>query len=110
MLLTSIRIATFLSGLLLLGATGAWAQGATVTQKDKKFSETEVTIKAGQSVTFANQDLVTHNVYSKTPGMAFDLKTQKVGESSVIKFDTEGEAEVLCAIHPQMKMNGKVTR
>ena len=95
--------------LLTLGDGIAYAEGTTVYQEDKKFSDPEVTIKAGQSVIFANKDPITHNVYSKTPGMSFDLKTQKPGESSEVKFDHAGESEVQCAIHPQMKMKIKVT-
>jgi plastocyanin len=93
----------------LLGAADAYAEGVTIYQEDKKFSDAEVTIKPGQSVIFANKDPITHNVYSKTPGMSFDLKTQKPGESSEVKFDHAGESEVQCAIHPQMKMKIKVT-
>jgi plastocyanin len=92
-----------------LTAAIAHAEGATVYQEDKKFSEPEVTIKAGQSVVFANKDPFTHNVYSKTSGMSFDLRTQKSGESSEVKFDHAGESDVQCAIHPQMKMKIKVT-
>jgi plastocyanin len=92
-----------------LTTTGAaWADGVTIYQEGKKFSEDEVTIKRGQSVTFSNKDPVTHNVYSSTPGMAFDLRTQRAGESSEVKFDNVGEADVRCAIHPQMKMKVKV--
>jgi plastocyanin len=40
--------------------------------------------------------------------MEFDLRTQKVGESSEVKFDKVGESDVQCAIHPQMKMKVKV--
>ena len=104
-----VRIAALVSMAMVLTAAIAYADGATVYQEDKKFSEAEVTIKAGQSVTFANKDPITHNVYSKTPGMSFDLKTQKSGESSEVKFDHAGESEVQCAIHPQMKMKIKVT-
>jgi plastocyanin len=95
--------------LFLLGATGARAEDLTVFQEDKKFSETEVTIKRGETVTFTNKDPITHNVFSSTPGMAFDLKTQTPGSSSTITFDHAGEAEVRCAIHPQMKMKVNVT-
>lgn len=90
-------------------ATGALAATeTTVVQKDKKFSADEVTVKAGDSVVFKNDDPITHNVFSQTPGMSFELKTQKAGESSAIKFDKAGVAEVRCAIHPQMKMRVKV--
>jgi plastocyanin len=88
----------------------AWAQGVEVIQEGRKFSESEVTIRQGESVTFTNHDSFTHNVYSKTPGMAFDLRTQKPGTSNEIKFDNAGEADVQCAIHPQMRMKVKVTK
>jgi len=104
-----MKKALFAACALTVVAAAAHAEGVTVEQENKKFSETEVTVKQGQTVTFANKDTVTHNVYSKTPGMAFDLRTQKVGESSEIKFDSVGEADVRCAIHPQMKMKVKVT-
>jgi len=104
-----VRVAALVSIAMLVTAGIAYAEGATVYQEDKKFSDPEVTIKAGQSVIFANKDPITHNVYSKTPGMSFDLKTQKPGETSEVKFDHVGESEVQCAIHPQMKMKIKVT-
>ena len=85
-------------------AMPARADSVTVFQQGKKFSQGEVTVKPGETVTFTNQDPVTHNVYSATPGMEFDLKTQKPGASTVITFDHAGTAEVHCAIHPQMKM------
>jgi plastocyanin len=90
------------------GAAAA-ADGVTVFQEGRKFSEPEVTLKRGASVTFTNKDAFTHNVYSTTPGMAFDLKTQKPGQSTEVTFDKAGVADVLCAIHPQMKMKVVVT-
>lgn len=90
-------------------AGGVWAAGdVTIFQENKKFAQEEVTIKAGQTVTFANKDPFTHNVFSSTPGMSFELKTQKPGESSDVKFSKAGEADVRCAIHPQMRMKVKV--
>ena len=89
-------------------AAPAYAGEVTVVQKDKKFAEAEISIKAGDSVVFKNEDPITHNVFSQTAGMSFELKTQKAGESSTIKFDKAGVAEVRCAIHPQMKMKVKV--
>jgi plastocyanin len=94
---------------LLIAALGpAFADSVTIFQEGKKFSESEVTVKIGETVTYTNKDPITHNVYSSTPGMSFDLKTQKSGESTTITFDHAGEAEVHCAIHPQMVMKVKV--
>lgn len=80
------------------------AGSSTVNQLDKKFSTTEMTINKGDVIVFKNEDPFTHNVFSQSPGIAFELKVQKPGESSEIKFDREGSGEVRCAIHPQMKL------
>ena len=107
MMMRAIKM-TVLVAAFAAGAAAA-ADGVTVFQKDRQFSQGEVTIKRGQSVTYTNNDPFTHNVYSKTPDMAFDLKTQKPGQSSEITFDKAGTADVQCAIHPQMKMKVVVT-
>jgi plastocyanin len=101
-----MRVAVPLLAAVLLGAAcvQAHADGVTVYQEGKKFSQTDVTVKVGESVTFTNKDPVTHNVYSDTPGMAFDLKMQKPGASTTITFDHAGLVQVRCAIHPQMEM------
>ncbi len=92
---------------LLLILPAAAADTVTIDQKNKKFEKDDVTIKQGDSITFANSDPFTHNVYSQTPGMEFDLRTQRPGQSSTVTFDKVGTAVVECAIHPAMKM--KVT-
>ena len=78
-----------------------------ISQADKAFSKSEITIRLGERLIFKNDDEVTHNVYSVTPGMAFDLQRQAPGASSSITFNREGTAEVQCSIHP--KMIGVVT-
>ncbi len=80
------------------------AGSTTVNQVDKKFSTTELTINKGDVIIFKNEDPFTHNVFSQSPGIAFELKVQKPGESSEIVFAREGAGEVRCAIHPQMKL------
>jgi plastocyanin len=97
-------VCVFSTGLMIAALGPAHAADVTVYQEGKNFSETAVTIKPGDTVTFTNKDPVTHNVYSDTPGMAFDLKQQKPGASTTITFDHAGKATVQCAIHPLMKM------
>jgi plastocyanin len=103
-----LKLTTMACALTLVAAGAAHAAGATVEQEGKKFSTEEVTVKVGETVTFANKDAFTHNVFSKTAGMAFDLRTQRPGESSEVPFEKAGTAEVQCAIHPKMKMTVKV--
>jgi plastocyanin len=91
-------------------STPCLAGTTVVEQVGKKFSQAEVTIAKGDVITFANKDPITHNVYSQSPGNNFDLKTQKPGESTDVKFDTVGDADVQCAIHPSMKLRVHVTK
>jgi plastocyanin len=76
----------------------------TVIQKNRAFSQTEITIKVGDKISFRNADEVTHNVFSLTPGMEFDIRRQAPGGVSDVAFDKEGVAEVRCSIHPKMKL------
>jgi plastocyanin len=94
----SVIVLAALSGLPLLGADHE------ITQQDRHFSQTEITIKVGDTISFKNDDEVTHNVFSITPGMEFDLHRQAPGASSTIPFNKAGDAEVDCSIHPRMKL------
>jgi plastocyanin len=82
----------------------ALAEEHLVTQKDRSFSQTEISIKPGESIIFKNADTVTHNVFSVSPGMEFDIRRQAPGASSTVVFSKEGAAEVRCSIHPKMKL------
>jgi plastocyanin len=75
-----------------------------IDQKDRSFSQTEVTVKPGDTVTFHNSDDVTHNVFSMTTGMEFEIRRQTPGASSTVPFPKEGTSEVRCSIHPKMKL------
>lgn len=75
-----------------------------MVQKERAFSVTSLTIKVGESVLFHNEDEVTHNVFSMSPGIKFDIKTQKPGSTTTVPFATAGTGEVRCAIHPNMKL------
>ena len=93
----------------LLGNIVALAASKTILQKGKVFSETEVVIAKGDTLTFVNDDTVTHNVMSKSPGNEFNIGAQAPGVSAPVTFDAVGTATIICAIHPQMRMNVKVT-
>ena len=75
-----------------------------ISQKGKKFSPGEISIKAGDTVTFVNDDKTRHNVYSRTAGHKFKIKKQKPGAKDSITFDDSGVIDVRCAIHPKMKL------
>ena len=88
----------------LIAVTSAIAAEIEIVQKDRTFSKTEIAIRPGDKVVFKNSDEVTHNVFSVTSGMEFDLRRQAPGASSTVPFDKEGVSEVRCSIHPKMKL------
>jgi plastocyanin len=87
---------------VLLSSVTALAGEVLVTQKDKAFSATELTVKTTDSVVFRNDDSVAHNVFSKDA--AFNLKIQPPGDKKAVTFDKPGTYQVRCAIHPKMML------
>jgi plastocyanin len=68
-----------------------------------------MTIKKGEAITFLNDDSVPHNIMSASKGNEFNLASQPPGTSTDVTFKGAGDVQVLCAIHPRMKMTVKVT-
>jgi plastocyanin len=94
-----------------LGSLSAVALVAnqTVHQQGRMFSSASVNIKKGSPLTFLNDDNVPHNIASTSKGNEFNLGSQPPGTSSDVTFTEVGEVQVICAIHPRMKMMVKIT-
>jgi plastocyanin len=90
--------------LCVVTSFAAGGGGYKIGQKNKTFSQSSITIKKGESITFVNDDSIAHNVYSTSSGNAFNLKTMSPGGEGVATFNTPGTVEVRCAIHPTMRM------
>ena len=80
------------------------ADAVKVDMKDFKFGPETITIKAGQTIAWANQDTASHTATAKD-GSWTTAELFK-GQADVAKFDKPGTYEYYCAIHPRMK--GKV--
>jgi plastocyanin len=105
-----MRTLTALTLIVLAGlSVGATAANLTITQKGRLFSSDSVTIKKGESLTFANDDSVPHNIISTSKGNEFNLGSQPPGSATDVTFKQAGEARVICAIHPRMKMSVTIT-
>lgn len=91
------------------GIATAYAAEKTINQKGKLFSEKEVTIKKGETLNFLNDDNIVHNVMSTSSGNEFNVGAAKPGTSTPVTFKNAGDVQVICAIHPSMKMLVKVT-
>lgn len=87
-------------------AVSVRAAGPTVDQSGQQFSEKSLTLKVSDTVTFINQDNVTHNVsIVDEDDDTTDLGLQKPGNTLVYKFDKAGRFKVRCSVHPGMKMS-----
>jgi plastocyanin len=87
---------------------GALAAKETIHQQGRMFSVENVTIKKGEALTFLNDDSVPHNIMSSSKGNEFNLGSQAPGTSTDVTFKEAGDAQVICAIHPRMKMTVKI--
>lgn len=76
----------------------------TVHQKGRTFSSDITTVRKGQIIVFLNDDTVPHNIFSTSTGNEFNLGSQRPGLSTDVTFSTAGEVEIVCAIHPRMRM------
>ena len=85
-------------------AAPAFAETHVISQKDKTFSAKEITIAVGDEIEFHNLDDTAHSILSMTPGMEFDLKTQRQNEVKKYTFTKPGRLEIGCDIHPKMSL------
>ncbi len=100
--------------LTILAAALVWTAFATlvpasspnsVSQKGREFHPGEVTVKRGGTVQIVNDDGdLLHHAYVESDKFSFDSGDQKPGSRTDIAFPVVGEFEVLCAIHPKMRL------
>jgi len=78
------------------------AKPLSLSQKNKAFAPRVLGVPVGTPVSFPNDDDIFHNVFSLTPGHAFDLGLYRAGASKSRTFASPGLVRVFCNIHPQM--------
>ncbi len=66
------------------------------------FSPASITVKAGTTVTWTNNDPFTHNVVGDSAPSGFGSSNFGNGQTYSFTFDTPGTYTYLCSIHPQM--------
>jgi plastocyanin len=88
-------------------AQAAPANGVDHVQiKDFVYAPATITVPAGTTVTFTNDDSSPHTATSgtsQTPDGVFDSGTLTKGDSKTIKLTKPGTFAYYCAIHPFMK-------
>jgi plastocyanin len=74
----------------------------TMTTRSKTILPHVLAVPAGSTLTFPNEDPITHNLFSLTPGNTFDLGLYRKGSGKSQKFEAPGMVNVYCNIHPTM--------
>jgi plastocyanin len=100
---TSIATALALAILAVAGVfpiASAQAAAAEVQIDQFTFAPQQVTVKAGTTVTWLNDDDVPHTVASSTK--LFKSKTLDTKDSFSFTFTTPGTYEYFCSLHPHM--------
>jgi plastocyanin len=88
---------------------GLAASQYTVSQKGRQFTPHTMTIKRGETVTVVNDDGdLRHHAYVDSDKFNFDSGDQEPGSKTDITFPVAGSFDVLCAIHPKMKLTVQV--
>lgn len=74
----------------------------TITTRSKAFLPHVIAVPAGSTIRFPNEDPISHNLFSLTPGNSFDLGLYRRGPGKAQKFDTPGVVNIYCNVHPNM--------
>lgn len=74
----------------------------TVASRSKTLLPHVVVVPVGSTVSFPNEDTITHNLFSVSKPNDFDLGFYKRGTSMTKKFDHPGIVNVYCNVHPDM--------
>lgn len=103
---TVLRAAAAVATSVLVCAAG---DDTLVSQKDREFSTTSLSLHAGDTVRFSNDDDVVHNISVREPGGTNRKGViEKPGDKIAVTFDQVGAYMVYCLIHPKMRLSVQV--
>lgn len=87
------------------GATAEAVSTTTVSQKDKRFAPGAILLKLGEALRIVNDDTRTHNVRVDGGNMHFNSDGQNPGDTVTLGFDQPGHYDIICGIHPEMRLS-----
>jgi plastocyanin len=108
----TVYAAALLSLLTLIGGM-AWAASSApqyqVSQKGQNFQPKQITIRHGETLQIVNDDAdLLHHAYVSSDQFNFDSGDMEPGSKINVTFPVAGEFNVLCGIHPKMKLRVRV--
>lgn len=106
-----MRTAVVLALLLIAAAFQPVLAGqvVTISQQGRAFNPGTIALAAGDTLRIVNDDEdLLHHAYLKNPLFSFDSGDQEPGSSTDVVFPVAGEFDVMCGIHPKMKLHVSV--
>jgi plastocyanin len=73
-----------------------------VVTRNKTLLPHVVVVPEGSTVSFPNDDPISHNLFSLSPGNSFDLGLYRKGAGKSQTFDAPGIVNIYCNVHPNM--------
>jgi len=105
----TLAVAVALAG---CGSGGASASAVATAHVDLppsyRFDPAAISVRAGTTVTWTNDDHFTHSVQFLDGGLPSDPHTMQPGQSTTFTFANPGTYHYQCHLHPQ-NMKGTVT-
>jgi plastocyanin len=92
--------ATLLTAVVSFPAASAQTTATEVKIDNFAFAPQHLTVKAGTTVTWTNEDDIPHTVTSSNK--AFRSKALDTNDKFSFTFTTPGEYEYFCSLHPHM--------
>jgi len=74
----------------------------TMTTRGKALLPHVMAIPLGSTVTFPNEDPISHNLFSLSSASSFDLGLYRTGAGKAHTFTAPGVVNVYCNVHPNM--------
>jgi plastocyanin len=104
-ILVACGIVAFLATMGSLGFALGSGVEVNISQKGRAFMPTSVEIDKGDTLAIRNDDEYIHQVYVSSSSFNFDSGEQDIGQTVHIAFPVSGTFQVLCAIHPKMRLD-----
>jgi plastocyanin len=77
----------------------------SISQKGREFHPGEISIKYGETLQIVNDDAdLLHHSYVDSPKFSFNSGDRQPGSKIDVTFPVAGDFNVLCAIHPKMRL------
>lgn len=94
------------AAMAIADSIAAFAQTMPViSQKGREFRPNSISIQKGGAILIVNDDGdLRHHAYVDADNFKFDSGDQEPGSKTVVNFPIAGDFDVLCAIHPKMKL------